>query len=184
MTGGNSSCFEGALSVDALKLYVEASTSISNEEIVPEVADIPPTPLFYVFPSLQFSKGGLLEKWVFGADLVSSSLQPQPISIDFQVWRNADDRVVVYSTNITSPPTRSGHLNVYEYTVNPPQPVLAGDYVGIMVDLPSYLRPQWVPGIGTQYFEVLRSASGEVSVSFNDSGIATPLFAAQVRGKT
>ena len=137
-----------------------------------------------MFSSLQFSENGLLEKWLFAAGLTYISLTiPQSIPIEFQVWRNLSDGVTVTTTTITTAPVRSGYLNVYEYTINPPLPVLAGDYVGVMVELPSYLRPQWVPQTGLVYYEVSRPVSGEGTADFTNVGTALPLIAAQVRGK-
>ena len=137
-----------------------------------------------MFPSLQFSENGLLEKWLFAAGLAYISLTiPQSIPIEFQLWRNVSDGVTVTTTAITTAPVRSGYPNVYEYTVDPPLPVLAGDYIGVMIELPSYLRPQWVPQTGLVYYEASIPVSGEGMADFNNPGSALPLIAAQVRGK-
>ena len=166
---------DGFLSVDALRLYMEARISLnsSDEGTTPgtDSATDVPTALSYVFPSLQFSENGLLEKWLFAAELVRMSFsQLEPISIEFQVWRRMEGQVTVINTTHVTSPTRTGYFNVYEYTVDPPLPVQAGDYVGILVQLPSFLRPQWVPQHGV--LEALRP----------ENGTALPLFFAQVQG--
>ena len=176
------SCMDGFLRVDALRLYMEEYISYdSSEEYITTPGAIPDQ-LSYVFPSLEFSQDGFLEKWLFAAGINNVST-PETISIEFEVWRKVERGMTANTTTITTTPVRSGYLNVYEYTVTLPQPVLAGDYVGVRVQLPSFLRPLWVQDSGTLYQRTVKPADGEVTQSFNFFGHAVPLFAAQVKGK-
>ena len=175
---------EGFLSVDALHLYMEERIRHDSSEEDSSPTNRPeaiPDQLSYVFPSLQFSQNGLLEKWLFAAELNVSTLEN--ISIEFEVWRKVGIGMTANTTTITASPVRTGYLNVYEYTVTPPQPVLAGDYAGVRVLLPSLLRPLWVQNSGTLYQRVVKPADGEVTQSFSFSGRAVPLFVAQVKGE-
>ena len=177
-------CLNGFLSVDALRAYMEVTRVNQNSgdgDTVQEVVDIPENSLSYVFPTLRVRETGFIEKWLFAADLVRNSIDPEPVSIEFQIWRNEGTQATaITATAITAPPRRSGHPNVYECTVDPPLSVQAGDYVGIQLQLPSYLRPLWIPDSGTAYHE-LSSSGGEIS-NLTIAGSATPLFAAQIRG--
>ena len=193
LSGMNSSCFEGFLDIEALQLYMEVIAEDEEDEDdeeddeamdddrVSETDVIPQSNLSYVFPSLQVVEDGVLEKWLFAADIRRTLLAGQePVSIQFQVWRNVEGRATLHlTTNVTSL-IRTGYPNVYEYTVDPPQPVLTGDFVGVKVQLPSSLRPLWQPGNGTVY-HLMADNEEELNAS-NFGGFATPLFAAQVRG--
>ena len=145
-----------------------------DDDSEPELAVIPAN-LSHVFPSLSVVENGLLEKWVFAADIIPTLLTAQ-VSIEFQIWRGVGDQAALHSTSVVSAPVRSGYPNVYEHTVDPPQPVLAGDYVGIRVQLGSQLQPLWQPGSGPLYLLFNNEGEG------NGTGQATPLFAAQIRG--
>ena len=156
---------------------MEATSDNQDSSDEQEIVDIPNNPLSYVFPSLQIKETGFIEKWLFAAELVHTSLtDPEPLSIHFQVLRNESEQATVISNiSITTPPVRSGYPNVYEYQMDPPLLVQAGDYVGIQVQLPSYLRPLWIPDSGTVYHELN---------SLTVAGTATPLIAAQISGNT
>ena len=192
------SCLDGFLNVETLQQYMELWSSYDynyeddDEDATPQdddyydddtpqynvTMDIPPSnQLSYVFPYLQFTENGLLEKWLFAAKLVPPL--SNPISIEFQVWRGEDTRhVSITTTNVTSP-ARTGYINVYEHTVHPPLPVESGDYIGVAVQSPSLLRPQWVQGSGELYQRIPRGTQGAVFTFFDR---AIPLFAAQIRG--
>jgi hypothetical protein len=85
--GMNSSCFEGFLSVEALQLYIETTEEEAmDRDTSPAV--IPNSAPSYLFPSLQVVEDGLLEKWLFAADIVRTlPAGEEPISIEFQIWR-------------------------------------------------------------------------------------------------
>ena len=178
------SCLNSFLSVGALRSYMESTNNnqdSSNEQ--EEILDIPSNRSSYVFPSLQIKESGFIEKWLFAAELVRRSpTGPDPVSIHFQVLRNENEQATVISDiNITTP-VRSDYPNVYEYQMDPPLLVQAGDYVGIRVKSSSSLRPLWIPDSGTVYHELpLRGRD------FNNAtiaGAAIPLIAAQISGNT
>ena len=185
LSGMNSSCFEGFLDIEALQLYMEAiakdkdeenDDAINNDRVL-ETDVVPQSNLSYVFPSLQVVEDGVLEKWLFAADIRRTLLAGQePVSIQFQVWRNVEGRATLHLTSNVTSLIRSGYLNVYEYSVDPPQPVLTGDFVGVKVQLPSSLRLLWHPGNGTAY--LMSDIEEEMS---EITGFTTPLFAAQMR---
>ena len=171
---------EGFLSLRALQLYMEAEEDAHTEEdyedehTVPEVSAISINPLSYVFPALRVEESGLLEKWVFAADLIS----PQSSTdIEFLILRGEGHMAEVKLSTVVTAPVRSGYPNVYEVLVDPPQLVLAGDYVGIRVSI-SNLQPLWQQGTGTVYH--LLTSGGSLILD----GVANPLFAAQIQGKS
>ena len=179
----NSSCIEGFLNAEALQLYVETideDSDATEHNTAPDV--IPNNTLSYVFPSLQVVEDGLLEKWIFAADIMRTLPAGQePLSIDFQIWRGINGTASLEHTSSVTDTIRSGYPNVYEYTVDPPRPVLTGDFIGIKVQLPSSLRPLWRPGNGTGYY-LMSGTEGAIN-SLNFAGFSHPLFAAQIKGK-
>ena len=179
--GMNSSCFEGFLSVEALQLYIETTEEEAmDRDTSPAV--IPNSALSYVFPSLQVVEDGLLEKWLFAADIIRTlPAGEEPISIEFQIWRSVEGRASLNHTSSITRIARTGYPNVYEHAVDPPQPVLSGDFVGVKVRLPLSLRPLWESGNGTAYYSI-PDTEGEIKSS-NFAGFAVPLFAAQIKGK-
>ena len=153
-----------------------------DEDTLPETTTIPGSSLSYVFPSLQVAEDGLLERWLFAADLVRKrSTRPEPVSIELQIWRTVEGRASLNHTSVVSTPNRSGYPNVYEYTVDPPHPVMAGDYVGVRVRSSSSLQPLWHPEDDSTAYHQLPDTGGEIRSS-NIAGYAIPLFAAQVKG--
>ena len=84
----------------------------------------------YVVPELKFTTSGLLKKWLFVTERGSFLKSQYP---HFQVWRATDlGFTLVSGTATLSSPTasQSGHLNVYEYVLDPPAPVRPGDFIG------------------------------------------------------
>ena len=114
------SCVQGFVSRDLLVL-LEQKRALS----------FIPTENFgiYVVPELKFTTSGLLKKW-FVAERGSFLKSQYP---HFQVWRTTDLGFTPVSgtATLSSPtPSQSGHLNVYEYVVDPPAPVMPGDFIG------------------------------------------------------
>ena len=112
---------------------------------------------------------------------------------EFQVWRGGGEgRAMVSQHSITNAVSRTGYLNVYEVTLYSPQPVQAGDYIGIfmptravdhLLPVPVPVRPQWIEGRGPQYDKLVESFITGQPPSYDSSGRAIPLFAAILQGK-
>ena len=85
-----------------------------------------------VVPELKFTTSGLLTKWIFAAQYTTILNSAYP---HFQVWRKTGSTFTAVEGTITSSslPSRSTFLNVYEYFLEPPVPVEAGDFVGMVV---------------------------------------------------
>ena len=166
MTGSSTECRSNFLSVEGLQEFLERESKDRNED----TAFVPVDGLSYIFPSLQFTATGYVEKWVFAA----TALVGTP-SISFQIWRMVSGKtMLLHNITLNNDPSRSGLANVYELSVVPPQPVEPGDFIGIQVSFLSVgLKPQWIPGTGSQYQRVLQGLSGLVTI-----GRALPLFAA------
>ena len=85
---------------------------------------------YYLFPDLQFTTDGLLEKWIF----VSGNDSPiRPHLPHFRVWRRVEDQgyVEVNGTHTLGlTPVKTQYLNVYEYILDSPAQVLDGDFIG------------------------------------------------------
>ena len=102
-----------------------------------------------VVPELKFTASGLLTKWIFAAQYTTifNSLYPQ-----FRVWRKTGSTFTAVEGTISSSylPSRSTFLNVYEYFLDPPVPVEAGDFVGMVVpnSKDARLRLSIIRGIG------------------------------------
>ena len=142
------------------------------------IQDISLDGLSYIFPSLQFTTSGLVEKWVFAATRSIDSP-----SIEFQIWRKTAKQTRVYSTTVRRAPARTGYANLYEFPLDPPQLVQAGDFIGVSVSGLQDLRPQWIPGTGPEYQRVLKPVDGlEVLSNIATLGNVIPLFAAQLQG--
>ena len=173
----------------ALQLYLNAS----NRNHQRPVSDIPrdQSDSAFVFPSLKFTQNGILEKWVFAATRRFTLTGLQRSYPEFQVWRGrGENRTMVSRHIITNALSRTGYLNIYEYTLNSPQPVQAGDYIGIFMPTEAtgqvIVIPQWIGGRGPHYDKLVRSPiTGELSYdsSGQPMGQATPLFAAILQGK-
>ena len=191
-TAADLHCGNGFFSLRALQLYLNASSSSHQET----VSAIPRPPMdqsnsAFVFPSLSFTQNGMLEKWVFAATRTFTLTGLQRSYPEFQVWRGrGENRTMVSRHIITNALSRTGYLNIYEYTLNSPQPVQAGDYIGIFMpteatDLVT-VRPQWIEGRGLQYDKLVESPiTGQLSYNSSDQpmGQAIPLFAAILQGK-
>ena len=96
-------CGAPFLSVDGLQqLLGRESRERSNA-----IQDIPLDGLSYIFPSLQFTTSGLVEKWVFAATRSIDSP-----SIEFQIWRRTAEQTRVYSTTVRQAPVRTGYANL------------------------------------------------------------------------
>ena len=144
--------------------------------------DIPLDGLSYIFPSLQFTTSGLVEKWVFAATRSIDSP-----SIEFQIWRRTAEQTRVYSTTVRRAPAQTGYANLYEFPLGPPQLVQAGDFIGVSVSGLQDLRPQWIQGTGPEYQRVLKPVDGlevlsNIATHSETLGNVIPLFAAQLQG--
>ena len=97
-----------------------------------ELGHIPTARTFattFIVPDLQFTSGGLLQKWIFVSREDSNLRNDHP---HFRVWRRLDQGFIAVSGTYTfgESPVRSQNLNVYEYTLDPPARVESGDCVG------------------------------------------------------
>ena len=131
---------------------------------------------------------------MFAATITSrhgvSNLYPE-----FQVWRrvggNTNNITKVISTIANSSST-TNLSNVHVQTLSTPQPVMAGDFLGVLVpehQIPSGLltvRPQWIVGTGPQYGKAVQSFTMLLDYSYNYQviGKAIPLFGALLRGES
>ena len=116
------SCIEGFMNETLLKLLLQKR----------ELSHIPTETTFatiLIVPDLQFTSDGLLQKWVFVSREDSNLRSDHP---HFRVWRRVDQGFIAVSGTYTfgETPIRSRDLNVYEYTIDPPAQVEAGDFVG------------------------------------------------------
>ena len=86
-----------------------------------------------IMPGMTFTRNGSVVRWTFAAQYRASATQYP----ELQVWReNTTGTYVKVGNTSNMEPNQTGYLNVYEYVLDPPLQVLAGDVLGIY--LPSY----------------------------------------------
>ena len=110
-----------------------------NEEAVRIAADVYATggevrDFMYMFgqqliiPNSAFTRNGSVVRWTFAAQYSASATQYP----ELQVWReNTTGRYVKVGNTSNMEPNQTGYLNVYEYVLDSPLQVLAGDVLGI-----------------------------------------------------
>ena len=81
-----------------------------------------------IIPNMTFSRNGSVVRWTFAARYRTSATQYP----ELQVWReNTTGTYVKVGNTSNMEPNQTGYLNVYEYVLDPPLQVLAGDVLGI-----------------------------------------------------
>ena len=110
-----------------------------NEEAVRIAADVYATgegvrDFMYMFgqqliiPNITFTRNGSVVRWTFAAQYSASATQYP----ELQVWReNTTGTYVKVGSTGNMEPAQTAYLNVYEYVLDPPLQVLAGDVLGI-----------------------------------------------------
>ena len=87
-----------------------------------------------VIPELQFDVEGNVTKFIFVAS--PFFLGEKPEHPELQVWRvsesNSDVFTLVHSTRGLVP-SSTGDTNLYQYVLEEPWPVMAGDFIGMFV---------------------------------------------------
>ena len=86
-----------------------------------------------IIPNMTFTSSGSVVRWTFVAQYNASAAQYP----ELQVWReNTTGTYVKVGSTGNMRPNQTAYLNVYEYVLDPPLQVLAGDVLGIYQ--PSY----------------------------------------------
>ena len=80
-----------------------------------------------IIPDINFTMSGSVTRLTFAAQYRASATQYP----ELQVWRNMTGTFVKVGNTSNMEPIQTAYLNVYEYVLNPPLPVLAGDVLGI-----------------------------------------------------
>ena len=81
-----------------------------------------------IIPNITFTRNGSVVRWTFAARYRASATQYP----ELQVWRkNTTGTYVKVGNTSNMEPNQTGYLNVYEYVLDPPLQVLAGDVLGI-----------------------------------------------------
>ena len=79
-------------------------------------------------PNMTFTRSGSVVRWTFVAQYRESATQYP----ELQVWReNTTGTYVKVGSTGNMEPAETAYLNVYEYVLDPPLHVLAGDVIGI-----------------------------------------------------
>ena len=113
------SCTEGfitreRLADEALLIGTFADTNQENQQLI--------------IPNMTFTRSGSVVRWTFPARYRPSATQYP----ELQVWReNTTGRYVKVGSTVSMEPIQTAYLNVYEYVLDPPLQVLAGDVLGI-----------------------------------------------------
>ena len=80
-----------------------------------------------IIPDINFTTSGSVVRLTFAAQYRESATQYP----ELQVWRNMTGTFVKVGNTSNMEPVQTAYLNVYEYVLDPPLPVLAGDVLGI-----------------------------------------------------
>ena len=81
-----------------------------------------------IIPNTTFTRNGSVVRWTFAAQYRASATQYP----ELQVWReNTTGTYVKVGSTGNMEPNQTAYLNVYEYVLDPPLQVLAGDVLGI-----------------------------------------------------
>ena len=81
-----------------------------------------------IIPNMTFTSSGSVVRWTFVAQYNASATQYP----ELQVWReNTTGAYVKVGSTGNMEPAQTPYLNVYEYVLDPPLHVLAGDVLGI-----------------------------------------------------
>ena len=81
-----------------------------------------------IIPNMTFTRSGSVVRWTFAARYRASATQYP----ELQVWReNTTGTYVKVGSTVNMEAIQTAYLNVYEYVLDPPRQVLAGDVLGI-----------------------------------------------------
>ena len=81
-----------------------------------------------IIPNTTFTQNGSVVRWTFAAQYTSSATEYP----ELQVWRGTTTgRYMKVGSTGNMEPNQTAYLNVYEYVLDPPLQVLAGDVLGI-----------------------------------------------------
>ena len=80
-----------------------------------------------IIPDINFTTRGSVVRLTFAAQYRESATQYP----ELQVWRYMSGTFVKVENTDNAEPVQTSYLNVYEYVLDPPLPVLAGDVLGI-----------------------------------------------------
>lgn len=88
-----------------------------------------------VVPQFVIKHRGLLTRWVFAAQPSTNLLAHGQTTLQLQVWRKTnnmflDTLKLVHSTSLQEEPRRGSNLGTYEYVLETPAEVEAGDILG------------------------------------------------------
>ena len=86
-----------------------------------------------IIPNTTFTRSGSVVRWTFAARYKQSTTQYRRVQYpELQVWRETTTgRYVKVGSTDNMEPGQTAYLNVYEYVLDPPLQVLAGDMLGI-----------------------------------------------------
>lgn len=130
----NSSCTEGFLSDQALRMIATPSFQESNPVFEHSVSTSSAhSSRQHIIPSMMIATSGLLTKWMFAARFNHNGEEGSwP---ELQIWRKSSESGTQYtkiSGTSMEPRPITGYLNVYEYDLSKnPIEVKAGDVLGI-----------------------------------------------------
>ena len=171
-------------------------TSGNSQSIVQHVITTPPydqsnvvflSDMYATVPEFTIPYSGLLTQWVFAAQLSPTLATETP---ELQVWRRQpnellDTFILVHSTSLLQELTRGEGLGTYEYTLEEPAQVEAGDVLGFFqpANNVSLLRLALLQNSGAPLYEVMLLHKEPFVLGVNRSNpveMAIPLMSAQI----
>ena len=171
-------------------------TSEHSQSIVQHVITTPPydqsnvvflSDMYATVPEFAIPHRGLLTQWVFAAQLSPTLAMETP---ELQVWRRQPNELMdmfklVHSTSLLQELTRGEGLGTYEYTLEEPAQVEAGDVLGFFqpANNVSLLRLALLQNSGASLYELMLLHTEPFLLGVNRSNpveMAIPLMSAQI----
>ena len=120
--------FSGGSAENCTEGFITREQLADEALLIGEFADTNQESQQLIIPGMTFTSSGSVVRWTFAAQYSASATQYP----ELQVWReNTTGTYVKVGSTGNMEPTQTAYLNVYEYVLDPPLQVLAGDVFGI-----------------------------------------------------
>ena len=120
--------FSGGSAENCTEGFITREQLADEALLIGEFADTNQESQQLIIPGMTFTSSGSVVRWTFAAQYSASATQYP----ELQVWReNITGTYVRVGSTVNMDPIQTAYLNVYEYVLDPPLQVLAGDVLGI-----------------------------------------------------
>ena len=121
-------CFIGGSAGNCTERFITRERLADEALLIGTFADTNQDNQQLIIPDMTFTSSGSVVRWTFAAQYNASATHYP----ELQVWRETiTGRYVKVGNTDNMEPIQTAYLNVYEYVLDPPLQVLAGDVLGI-----------------------------------------------------